>query len=105
MIRIPDFISQEDLKAAAATLLKRGKSREIEEVTLETIDEGVCVQMLHTGPYEKEDKSVAIMQSFAETRGLKLSVPHREIYLSDPRRVHPEQLKTIVRVPTLQQNS
>ena len=101
MIRTPDFISREDLEAAVVTLRKRGKSREIEEVTLETIDEGVCVQMLHTGPYEREDKSVALMQSFAEARGLKLSVPHHEIYLSDPRRVPPERLKTILRAPTL----
>lgn len=105
MIRIPDFISQEDLKAAAATLLKRGKSPEIEEVTLETIDEGVCVQMLHIGAYETENKSVALMQTFAEAKGFKLSVPHHEIYLSDPRRVPPEQLKTILRVPMLEQNS
>jgi hypothetical protein len=104
MIRTPDFVSQEDMKTAVATLLKRGKSQEIEEVTLETIDEGVCVQMLHIGPYERENKSVALMQSFAEANGLKLSVPHHEIYLSDPRRVPPEQLKTILRMPTLGQN-
>lgn len=104
MIRTPDFISQEDLKEAAATLLKRGKSPEIEEVTLETIGEGLCVQMLHIGPYEKESKSVALMQNFAEAKGLKLSVPHHEIYLSDPRRVPPERLKTILRVPALKQD-
>ena len=56
MIRTPDFISPEDLKTAVATLLKRGKSREVEEVALETIDEGACVQMLHVGPYEKEPR-------------------------------------------------
>ncbi len=102
MIRTPDFILPEDLKAAVATLLKRGKSQEIEEVTLETIDEGVCVQMLHIGPYERESKSVALMQSFAEANGLKLSAPHHEIYLSDPRRVPPEQLKTILRLPAFE---
>jgi|SRR5208282_4516745 len=101
MIRTPDFISREDLEAAVVTLRKRGKSREIEEVTLETIEEGVCVQMLHTGPYESEHKSVALMQSFAEAKGLKLGGPHHEIYLSDPRRVPPERLKTILRAPTL----
>ena len=104
MIRTPDFISQEDLKTAVGTLLKRGKSREVEEVTLQTIDEGVCVQMLHLGPYEKENETVALMRSFAEASGLKLSGPHHEIYLSDPRRVPPERLKTILRVPTVKQN-
>jgi hypothetical protein len=105
MIRTPDFISQEDKTTAVDTLLKRGKSREVEEVTLETIDEGVCVQMLHVGPYEKENETVALMRSFAEANGLKLSGPHHEIYLSDPRRVPPERLKTIVRVPAVKQDS
>ena len=105
MIRTPDFISQEDLKTAVETLLKRGKSREVEEVSLETIDEGVCVQMLHVGPYEKENESVALMQGLAQANGLKLSGPHHEIYLSDPRRVPPERLKTILRVPTRKQDA
>ena len=99
MIRTPDFISQKDLKAAVATLLKRGKSREVEEVELETIDEGQCVQMLHVGPYDKECETTALMQSFAEAKGLKFAGPHHEIYLSDPRRVPPERLKTILREP------
>ena len=101
LIRTPDFISPEDLKTAVATLLKRGKSPEVQEVTLETIDEGVCVQMLHVGPYEKENETVALMRTFAEASGLKLTGPHHEIYLSDPRRVPPERLKTILRVPAL----
>jgi hypothetical protein len=99
MIRTPDFISQKDLKAAVATLLKRGKSPDVKEVALETIDEGECVQMLHVGPYERECDTIALMQSFAETKGLKLGGPHHEIYLSDPRRVQPERLKTILRDP------
>ena len=105
MIRTPDFISREDLKTAVGTLLKRGKSREVEEVTLETLDEGVCVQMLHVGPYEKENETIALMRSFAEANGLILSGPHHEIYLSDPRRVPPERLKTIVRVPAVRPHS
>jgi hypothetical protein len=105
MIRTPDFISQNDLKTAVATLLKRGKSREIEEVTLETIAEGVCVQMLHVGPYEKECETIALMRTFAQANGLKLSGPHHEIYLSDPRRVPPDRLKTILRQPTVKQKS
>ncbi len=103
MIRTPDFVSQKDLKPAVGTLLKRGKSREIEEVMLETIDEGVCVQMLHMGPYEREGETIALMRSFAEANGLKLRGPHHEIYLSDPRRVPPERLKTILREPALKQ--
>lgn len=99
MIRTPDFIGPKDLDAAVATLLKRGKSPEVKEVKLESINEGDCVQMLHVGPYENEKESISLMRQFAEAGGLKLTGPHHEIYLSDPRRVPAERLRTILRVP------
>ena len=99
LIRTPDFITQDDCKKAVATLLKRGKPREVEEVKVETIGEGQCVQMLHVGPYDREGETIALMRSFAEQKGLKPAGPHHEIYLSDPRRVPPERLRTILREP------
>jgi hypothetical protein len=99
MIRTPDFVSQKDLNDAVATLLKRGKPVEVKEVVLQSIDEGDCVQMLHIGPYEKEQESTELMRRFAEAKGLKLAGAHHEIYLSDPRRVPPERLRTILRQP------
>jgi hypothetical protein len=99
MIRTPDFITESDRKQAVAVLLKKGKSREVEEVKLETIDEGRCVQVLHVGSYDREPETVTIMRDFVEGKGFKLVGPHHEIYLSDPRRVPPERLKTVLRVP------
>jgi hypothetical protein len=99
LIRTPDFVKQKDLDAAVATLLKRGKPPEVKEVRLESIREGDCLQMLHVGPYEKEHESISLMRQDAEAGGLKLAGPHHEIYLSDPRRVAPERLKTILRQP------
>ena len=84
---------------AAVTLLKRGKAAEVKEVKLERLDEGRCVQMLHVGPYEREHETIAKMKSFAEQKGLQLVGPHHEIYLSDPRRVPPDRLRTILRQP------
>ena len=101
MIRTPDFITETDRRQAVATLLKKGKSRAVEDVKLETIDEGQCVQMLHVGPYEKECETIAVMRGFVESKGLKFAGPHHEIYLSDPRRVPPERLKTILRAPVV----
>ena len=85
------------------TLLKRGKSREVQELKLETIEEGLCIQILHVGPYERENESIVLMRDCAHANSLKLVGPHREIYLSDPRRVPPERLRTIVRVPVIKQ--
>ena len=99
LIRTPDFIKEADRQQAGATLLKKGKSRDLEEVKLETINEGQCVQMLHIGPYDREHETIALMRAFAEQKVLKLVGPHHEIYLSDPRRVAPEKLRTILRHP------
>jgi len=99
MIRTPDFIGEKEKAAAVATLLKRNKSPEFKEVRLETIEEGDCVQMLHVGPYDQEHETIEVMRRFAEGKGLSLAGPHHEIYLSDPRRVPAERLKTILRQP------
>ena len=66
---------------------------------LESTTEGPCVQMLHVGPYEEECRSIAVMKEFAEGRGPAFHGCHHEIYLSDPRRIPPERLKTILRLP------
>jgi len=101
LIRTPDFVTQDDLRNAAAALLKKGKAPELSEVRLESIDEGKCVQMLHVGPYDREHETIALMQAFAKQHGFQFGGPHHEIYLSDPRRVPPERLKTILREPVV----
>jgi hypothetical protein len=99
LIRTPDFIGPPELELAVAALLKKGKTPLVREVRLESIHEGRCVQMLHVGPYEKAGETIGRMQAHAAENGLKLHGRHHEIYLSDPRRVAPDRLKTILRVP------
>lgn len=99
MIRVPGFVTKRDLDKAVAQLLEKDKGREVKEVTLDTLAEGRCVQQLHVGPYDKEPETVAQMARFAEGQGLAFHGRHHEIYLSDPRRVPPERLRTILRMP------
>jgi hypothetical protein len=99
LIRVPSFLVPEELPQAVAKLRQRGKEGDAGLVTLEEIDEGRCVQMLHVGPYTREAESVEKMCAFAKAQGLQIAGPHHEIYLSDPRRVAPEKLKTILRIP------
>jgi hypothetical protein len=99
LIRTPDFIRARDPRQAVAVLLKRGKGEDVKRVRLESLAEGQCVQMLHVGPYERECETIAAMQAFAGKKQLEFSGRHHEIYLSDPRRVPPERLKTILRHP------
>lgn len=97
MIRTPDLVEDDDLQKGIRALLSRGKSQDIGRVVLEHVDEGVCVQMLHVGPYEKECETIREMQVFMTANNVKASGPHHEIYISDPRRIEPERLKTILR--------
>lgn len=99
LIRTPDFIGAQHLKTAIASLREKGKSAEVGEVQLEKLREGLCVQMLHIGPYDEERKTITLMLAFGREAGKSFHGRHHEIYLSDPRRVAPQKLKTILRMP------
>jgi hypothetical protein len=99
IIRVPDFIAAKDLKETITTLKGKGKPPEVADVKLETIDEGPCVQMLHIGPYSQERETISQMIALAQEKGLSCRGRHHEIYLSDPRRVPAERLRTLLRLP------
>jgi hypothetical protein len=104
MIRTPESvdgfpITDEDLDTARARLRDRKKDEGSQLVKLAFLEEGPCVQMLHVGPYEKEHETIAVMLEFCRGEKLAPHGRHHEIYLSDPRRVAPEKLKTILRLP------
>lgn len=99
MIRTPECMRQADLDKAVRALLDKGKAEAVKEVRLEKLNEGKCVQILHVGPYDQVCRAIEKMQALAAENGLSFTGKHHEIYLSDPRRVAPERLKTIVRRP------
>jgi hypothetical protein len=99
MIRTPELVRRAELSAALKNLEKKGKAPGAEQVRLESIAGGSCVQMLHLGPYDREWESIEQMLAFAGEQGLTPHGRHHEIYISDPRRVPPERLKTILRLP------
>ena len=99
LIRTPEFVNEADLENAAKKLLEKGKAPEVKQVKLETISEGTCVQALHVGPYDKEGESLTKMMDLASEHGMEFHGMHHEIYISDPCRVAPEKLKTILRMP------
>ena len=98
MIRTPDFIGKRALAAGLATLEAKGK-KPTRTVELRSLSEGKCVQILHVGPYDAEAPTIAKLQEFMAAEGLSPNGLHHEIYLSDPRRVEPERLRTILRHP------
>jgi len=99
MIRTPDIVTKDELQKAVSVLIEKDKSPAVREVKLESVSEGLCVQMLHVGPYDREGETIELMKAFAEQQGLEFHDRHHEIYLSDPRQVALERLKTILRHP------
>ncbi|OPX43941.1 hypothetical protein CLHUN_21840 [Ruminiclostridium hungatei] len=103
MIRQPDFVSPEVFERAVSALKKKKPELDTSRAKLMTFTEGLCVQMLHKGPYATEPQTVAEMKRFLEQNGLSdetgLVRKHHEIYLSDPRRTAPDKLRTVLRHP------
>jgi hypothetical protein len=105
LIRVPDFVTKEDVKRAVEALKKRGREGPLERVRIETLREGQCVQALHVGPYDRGRKTIEQMMECAHERGLAWHGRHHEIYLSDPRRVPPKRLRTLLRHPVRKSNT
>jgi len=98
MIRQPEFVTEEFAAQAKAWARKKKANPIIEELEFNSFTDGKCMQMLHLGSYDNEQKTFEIMERFCSENGLKrVSRQHREIYLLDPRKVAPEKLKTVLR--------
>jgi hypothetical protein len=98
MIRQPEFVSEEYAVETIAHTKKKKPHQLLEDVKFETIEEGLCIQMLHNGSYDSEPASFAKMDTFSKDKGYKrINHTHREIYLSDARKVTPDKLKTVLR--------
>ena len=102
VIRLPDFVTKADFSWAVDEATRK-KKMDFSKVEYLTYDEGLCVQSMHIGSYDKEPKTVALMHEYLEQQGYTLDITdqrlHHEIYLSDARKVSQEKLKTVIRHP------
>ncbi|MEU9559401.1 GyrI-like domain-containing protein [Streptomyces fumanus] len=100
MIMTPDWIDQRMFEAAVEQAGAKDRPARLDDVRLESLSEGRCVQTLHIGPYDDEAATLArLHDEFIPGNGLRMAGKHHEIYLSDPRRVAPGKLRTILRQP------
>ena len=102
VIRLPDFVGKEDFLWAAETAEKK-KKLDLSRAEFLTVDEGLCVQCMHVGPFDDEPATVERMDRFLLENGYENDMGpsrrHHEIYLSDARKTAPEKLKTVIRHP------
>ena len=101
-IRLPDFVTRDDFEWAIEEATRK-KKMDFSKVEFLPVEEGLCVQCMHTGSYDDEPATVSMMHKFIESQGYALDITdkrlHHEIYLSDARKVAPEKLKTVIRHP------
>ena len=102
VIRLPDFVTETDFKWAVEIATKK-KKIDCSGAEYLPIEEGLCVQIMHHGPFDNEPATVALMDSYLDQNGyandFSQSRLHHEIYLSDARKVEPEKWKTVIRHP------
>jgi len=102
VIRLPDFVTKADFDWAIEEATRK-KKIDFSKVEFLEIEEGLCVQCMHSGSYDDEPATVAAMDKFIADNGYENDISdtrrHHEIYLSDARKVTPEKLKTVIRHP------
>ena len=102
VIRLPVFVTKQDIDWAVEEAARKKKD-DFSSVEFFTCEEGLCVQCMHTGPYDDEPATVERMHEYMRQQGYELDINdkrlHHEIYLSDVRKTAPDKLKTVIRHP------
>jgi hypothetical protein len=102
VIRLPDFVTKDDFDWAVAEVTKK-KNPDCSSAEFLSVGEGLCVQIMHIGPFDDEPATVAIMDKYLKENGYINDITdtrlHHEIYLSDARKVEPSKWKTVIRHP------
>ena len=107
VIRLPDFVTEKDFEWAVETASEK-KKIDCSAAEFLTLEEGLCIQIMHIGPFDHEPETVALMDAYLQENGYVNDFTekrlHHEIYLSDARRVEPEKWRTVIRHPVKKKN-
>lgn len=102
VIRLPDFVGAADVAWAVATASQK-KKLDCSAAEFLTVDEGLCVQIMHVGPFDDEPATVALLDEYLAKNGYANAMSadrlHHEIYLTDARKVAPAKWRTVIRHP------
>lgn len=109
MLRQPEFVTKEVFQWACEELKRKKPQIDTSKAYLDTFTEGLCVQMMHIGPFDDESETIERIETYIKEMNFKNAISsvepdgrihrHHEIYLSDPRKTAPEKLKTVLRHP------
>lgn len=99
MIMQPEFVNDEIVKSAIDLSNKSKDNSSINKIRFESFEEGLSVQIMHFGSYDAEKETIKKIKDFIKENNLAKNGLHHEIYLSDPRKISPDKLKTVLRQP------
>tara|TARA_R110002072_G_scaffold284739_1_gene449232 strand:+ start:516 stop:1133 length:618 start_codon:yes stop_codon:yes gene_type:complete len=100
MLMLPEWIEEAHVSEALCRQAKKKPGLDFSQVRFEALEEGLCLQCLHLGPFADEAPVLhRLHHEVIPERGYTFNGNHHEIYLSDPRRTAPEKLRTILRQP------
>lgn len=106
MIRVPGFVKSDDVEWAKHEVSMK-KHIDCSPLSFMSIQEGLCAQIMHIGPYDTELASLSVIDSFIQSKGYDKDITekrrHHEIYLSDPRKCSSDKMKTVLRIPIVKQ--
>lgn len=109
MIRQPEFVTKEVFEWVLQEVKSKKKIEDVDKAKFIELEEGLCVQIMHKGSYDNEPETLKKIEEYMKSNNLESDIGstlkngmikrHHEIYLSDPRRVKEENLKTVIRIP------
>ena len=100
MIMVPDWLGKKEFKEAVSTVRDKKPDIKVERLRLESLNEGLSVQIMHIGSYDDETPTLLkLHDEWLPANGLKETLKHHEIYIGDPRKTPAAKLKTVLRQP------
>jgi hypothetical protein len=99
ILPVPEPATNDELNAAFAEVERKKSPPALPQLRVEAWEEGPAAQILHIGPYNAEEPTIATLHEGIAAAGLRPRGRHHEVYVSDPNRTAPERLKTVIRQP------
>lgn len=99
MLMQPEHITAEMFRDAVEQVREKKPNPALDELRLETFCEGLSIQIMHIGPYSTEPDTLEKMDAYRSENGYAYRGKHHEIYIGNPQRAAPENLKTVLRQP------
>lgn len=101
MIMQPNFITKEIVEASRLAVSEKKDLALLPKIELVDYCDGQSAQIMHIGPYADEAPTIEKLHAYIKDNGYDFTGKHREIYLNDPRKTAPENLKTLIRQPVV----